>query len=662
MKKISEASREELELIENAWLGINVKDKYIINPIKDIPEAFKEEPHIFLTYMLSRPDYFGGFCKYVLNIDLFPFQLCILRELWYKKFAMLVATRGGAKSFTIALFSLLRAVFLPGRKVVICSNSFRAAKNLFEYLEKMVYKAPMLKSMFSTCGARRDTDSWKFTMDDSSILAVPASEKTRGIRSNDLFSDEFATMNVELFETVFAGFGVVNSDPVQKVVDTYKRQMAEQLGIILEDEEDQLSNSMMLVGSAYYSWNHMAKYHQRWHDFICSGDDKDKLSKIYGDGVPEGFRSRDYGIIRLPHTLYPKNFMDPAQISRSKASILSSIFNNEFEAVFSDDSDGFFRRSLIENATCSPGRVYINDEEVSFEPILKGDPFKEYIMGIDPASENDNLAISILELQKDKTRRVVYSWVTNKKDHREKIKTGSSENDYFGFVSRKIRELMSRFNIVRIMMDAQGGGYALMEALRNKGNMKDNEMMILPVRPTEARKYEQQDYEEGLHIVEMVQFASAGWTSQANHGLKKDIEERAIIFPHIDGATLAIAIAEGSFEDTGIYDTIPTIMEDIELLKDELSTITVHITPGGRESFSTPDEIVNGKKGRQKKDRYSALLMANMGARIWQNASTFEIGISIGGFAKVMSPKSSNLYHGNEDFAKAAAKAYSSYN
>jgi hypothetical protein len=56
---------------------------------------------------------------------------------------------------------------------------------------------------------------------------------------------------------------------------------------------------------------------------------------------------------------------------------------------------------------------------------------------------------------------------------------------------------------------------------------------------------------------------------------------------------------------------------DIEELKNELSMIQMTQTPSGRDRWDTPEIIIAaGKKSKMRKDRYSALLMANMAARI----------------------------------------------
>ena len=74
---------------------------------------------------------------------------------------------------------------------------------------------------------------------------------------------------------------------------------------------------------------------------------------------------------------------------------------------------------------------------------------------------------------------------------------------------------------------------------------------------------------------------------------------------------------------------------EIEELKNELSMIEMSQTPSGRDKWDTPEvKLAGGKKGRLRKDRYSALLMANMAARTIQRTPTPPIYDTIGGFVK----------------------------
>ena len=76
---------------------------------------------------------------------------------------------------------------------------------------------------------------------------------------------------------------------------------------------------------------------------------------------------------------------------------------------------------------------------------------------------------------------------------------------------------------------------------------------------------------------------------------------------------------------------------EIEELKTELSTIVMTQTGtgvGARDRWDTPEiKLPNGKKGKLRKDRYSALIMANMVARQQKRADPPPDYSMIGDFA-----------------------------
>jgi protoheme ferro-lyase len=63
-----------------------------------------------------------------------------------------------------------------------------------------------------------------------------------------------------------------------------------------------------------------------------------------------------------------------------------------------------------------------------------------------------------------------------------------------------------------------------------------------------------------------------------------------------------------------IHDTLEDCVMEIEELKNELSLIVISQSQNGRERWDTPD-TKSGKKNKLRKDRYSALIMANHAAR-----------------------------------------------
>ena len=91
----------------------------------------------------------------------------------------------------------------------------------------------------------------------------------------------------------------------------------------------------------------------------------------------------------------------------------------------------------------------------------------------------------------------------------------------------------------------------------------------------------------------------------------------------------------GNSDALKLYDTLEDAAMEIEELKDELSTIVMSITTAGRERWNTPEvKLGSGKKGRMRKDRYSALVIANMIARTIQRelpAPTYQhVGLVVG--------------------------------
>ena len=308
----------------------------------------------------------------------------------------------------------------------------------------------------------------------------------------------------------------------------------------------------------------------------------------------------------------------------------NGIYQMEYGACFTSDSQGFFKRSLIESCVAHDRNCSSNGWpawcEDPFEPMTRGNPNGKYVFGIDPASEQDNFAIIVIEIHNEH-HRVVYSWTTNKKDFQSRKRIGlTDDNDYYSFCCRKIRELYKIFPCLRIGIDSQGGGYAIAEGLRDSDKLLTGERPILPI--IEDKKEKDTDGIAGDHIIELINFASAQWTSQANHGLRKDMEDKVLLFPRFDTLSLSIMSEKDKIsfsqlkdklgESTALrlYDTLEDAVMEIEELKNELVTVVLSMTAGGRERFDTPEiKLDTGKKGRMRKDRYCALVIANMIAR-----------------------------------------------
>ena len=142
------------------------------------------------------------------------------------------------------------------------------------------------------------------------------------------------------------------------------------------------------------------------------------------------------------------------------------------------------------------------------------------------------------------------------------------------------------------------------------------------------------------------------------------MEDKVLLFPRFDTLSLSLMSEKdkisfkqlrdkvGESNALRLYDTLEDAVMEVEELKDELVTVVVSVTAGGRERFDTPEIKTDvGKKGRMRKDRYSALVIANMLARELQRGIPAPMYNNIG---TVISPgvfetsPSNKMYLGQE--------------
>lgn len=657
---------------DDAWLGLGDLSLLSIdhqNIMINRLEKEIENPDLHLMKILRNPKYMGSTCKLLFNIELHPIQIAIIQELSTRAFPMYIASRGWGKSFLLALYCVLKMTFYPGTKIVVVGAAFRQSKIIFEYMETIWRNSPILRSIFSgnDDGPRRDVDRCTIRLGDSWTIAIPMGDgsKIRGLRAHIIIADEFASISPDIYETVVSGFAAVSASPIQNVKDQAKQKALKEAGLWLDDLDTlniKMGNQAIISGTADYGFKHFASYWKRYKAIIESQGDLEKLQEIFKGEVPDNFNWKDYSIIRIPYELIPKGFMDDKQVSRAKATIHTGIYNMEYAACFITDSEGFFKRSLIESCVANDTKpIFIGEKRILFEAMVKGNPQNQYIYGIDPASEQDNFSIVILEAHADHNR-VVYCWTTNRSNFKERMKTGLvTEHDFYGFCVRKIRNLMKTFPPIGIGMDAQGGGVAIEEAFHDPSKLEEGESLIWPI--IDSNKDKDTDSQAGLHILELIQFAKSDWTSQANHGLRKDLEDKTLLFPRFDNLTLGLSLEQDnksimSTDLTPIYDSLSECVLEIEELKNELTTIVMTQTstgPNARDRWDTPEvKLSGGRKGRLRKDRYSSLVIANMIARQRQKTlKPIEYEV-IGDNARNVAKNNGQMYRGPEWFTNAA--------
>lgn len=633
-------------LVSDAWLNlgdlhnIEVENPLLGRTTDEIDNPGKRE----ISLMRNRA-YLSFACKTLLGIDLLPVQAVILEEMWDRPFPMFIASRGFGKSFMLAVYTILKLALIPGTKIVTVGSAFRQSRVIFDYVDSIWKNAPVLRSICDRdSGTRTAIDRCSITINDSQSIYIPLGDggKIRGLRAHIIIADEFASIPPDVYETVVRGFAAVAAQPIDKVKENARREAMKKLGQWSDENELQFAtrrtNQCIVSGTADYDFMHFADYWKKYKVIIGSKGNVDKpvklpsgemktLREYYPDGIDEeSVNPKDYSIIRIPYELVPKGFMDDKVVAAAKSGTHKAIYLKEYGAVFPADSDGFFKRSLIQSCVATDTKpIDLPSGRIWFDAAIHGLPNIKYVYGVDPAAEQDNFSVVVLELHQDHTR-IVYCWSTNIKDFERRKRAGMvEENDYYGFCARKIRNLMKVFPTEDIAIDAQGGGRAILEAFHDKRKLQPGELFLWPTnRILDPDKELPTDVEAGLHICHMCQFVNFDFTSTANHGTRKDFEDKVLLFPRFDPLSLELAAikdAETS-ERLGIdklYDTLEDCVMEIEELKDELCTITMTRTGTGnnaRDRWDTPETLdTEGKKKRLRKDRYSALIMANFVAR-----------------------------------------------
>jgi len=121
--------------LNEAWLMEYAREEPSYNPLDILRGDDDSEFEKKIAWLFSRPEFFSFTCKHIMNIELLPFQDVLLSEIWNRKFPMFVASRGAGKTWLLALYSLLRALILPNRKIMIAGASFRQSRFLHRVIK-----------------------------------------------------------------------------------------------------------------------------------------------------------------------------------------------------------------------------------------------------------------------------------------------------------------------------------------------------------------------------------------------------------------------------------------------------------------------------------------------------------------------------------------------
>ena len=495
-----------------------------------------------------------------LNMDLLGFQGTALRMMFYKNFFLFVATRGASKSTLACLGAILLAIFSPGIRIVMVAPAFRQTKFLFQTMQEILDKSPLLQEM-ATQGIKTYPDACHFPIGRSLISGFPLGDgkKIRGARSHATITDEFAQVNEIIYHEVIEGMGAVSLSPVERV-------RAFERGLDLDVINSQYTaNRQIMLSTAYYAINHLYTYYQAYSRAIREG--------LAGEAENPDWKKM--GLMRLPWYVIPQGFMSPETLNHARQYSPANLFAMEYETEFPKDSDNFFPITLLERQTLT------SKESPNIELRGKEAP---YFIGIDPARHQADCAIVVLKGSTDeKKASVVYAWSQAKRSWPD--------------VTRHLRELLRRFNCQGLGIEQRGGGAAITDLLQDSKFLEheaDELIWSYPELDKDTRAY------KGRHCLWLINSTSP-WVTAINHQTLAALEQRKLWFASMP---LVYDFANGGMEMDDVSDRI-------RHMKAQMQLIEMTIKPSGAQHFDVPEGLGWKDDTRQgvKKDLYSALLM-----------------------------------------------------
>jgi len=445
------------------------------------------------------------------------------------------------------------------------------------------------------------------------------------------------SINESIFETVIRPFAAVHVNPEERVhVQNFCNKL-KKMGAH-DDVVDKIlamqgyGNQIVITGTASYEFNHFFKHYQSYRMIVescgnpdmikkameirsrISGDHFSRMSKDEISTLAKGWRN--YAVLKMPYTEIPVGFLDAEVVANDKATFTAVRFGLEYGCEFAKDSDGYIKRSVIEDATPK--------EEGAFSIELYGEPGREYVLGLDPAKFNDNFGLVVLKLTPT-GMQPVYADAWMGKDTPESV--------------RKIRDILRRFNIVRIAIDQGGGGEAVAETLRDPKHCEPGELPIYPLR--EQIQDKKMLGAEALFMLDVVKWSSS-WIALNAPALQGDIHHHRLLFPihpvvedlyrqyerralcekrKINDDEKRVINQMTFGKETDDFEIIEAgAWDNLQAMIDETCAIERVVTQGGVEKFELPSvgDQPDGMDIRRR-DRFSALVLAAYAGRIYRD-------------------------------------------
>jgi hypothetical protein len=552
----------------------------------------------------------GFSTELISGVKLAAYQEIHLKAMMNRNFNMCVFGRGCGKSFMGAVFCFLQCVFEPNTKILIAGPTFRTARFIFNNLEKIVQSpgAELLSQCFGVKAKRNDQFEWQ--INGGSIVAIPLNgEKIRGFRANILVLDEFLLLPEEIIKNVLMPFLVAPQNMKERMeIREFEDKLISE-GLMKEEDRMVFENTskMIALSSASYTFENLYKTYNEWSEKINS--------KERGEAT--------YFVSQLSYEALPEEMIDKTIIEEAQAGGSShSGFLREYCAQFTDGSDSYFNAKKMEECTLKAGERP--------HTLMKGDPNKKYILGIDPNMSDspnaDYFAMAVMELDEEKKQGILvhtYAGLGTLKNH----------VNYLYYI-------LTNFNIVFMILD-NAGADTFLAACNESELFKKHKINIKTLEMN--TELEGQDYDAMIRNaknqynledrkIAFNQVFTSTFIRKANEYLQACIDYKKVWFASRTASdenffnetvNLNIPIDLMKIEDKKdwtVLDFIENQDDFIYQTKKQCVLIEHSATSRGTQSFDLPQHLKrSASANKARKDNYSAFMLANWAIKCYND-------------------------------------------
>ena len=552
----------------------------------------------------------GFTTELISGVKLAPYQEIHLKAFFNRNFNMCVFGRGCGKSFIAAVFCFLQCVFEPNTKILIAGPTFRTARFIFNNLEKIVNSpgAELLAQCFGAKAKRNDQFEWH--INGGSIVAIPLNgEKIRGFRANVLVLDEFLLLPEEIIKNVLMPFLVAPQNIKERMEIRELEDKLIQEGSMKEEDREVFGNTskMLAFSSASYTFENLYKTYREWSEKITNNEKTEAT----------------YFVSQISYEALPEEMIDKTIIEEAQNGGAShSSFLREYCARFTDGSDSYFNGKKMEDCTLKLGEKP--------HTLLKGDPKKKYVLGIDPNMSDspnaDYFAMAVLEVDEEKKQGILvhtYSGLGNLKNHVAYL--------YY---------IMTNFNIALMIID-NAGADVFLSACNESELFKKQKLEIKTFdidSDLDGQEYEfmirnaRQKYNLEDKRIAFNQVFTGTFIRKANEYLQACIDYKKIWFASRTGshesffnevinksAPIDLMKSEDK-KDWTILDFIENQDDFIYQTKKQCALVEHSSTSRGTQTFDLPQHLKRSSSANKaRKDNYSALMLANWALKCYHD-------------------------------------------